>query len=373
MKTRTSASLFRVKPNKSLLIVMANILWIWLLPGLNRVAAQDQKKSDSSPLTTRYIVHLDTIVSLKLNLNTEYERFEQRFPDNYYDIRPNISLSTKIAFSYRYVSFGFGFKPRFIPGNNDNAMQGKTKAISFGLDISTRHWQQSLQFGYIRGFYLHNTGDIEPEWVEGDDPYLLLPDLKVAYMRGSTGYKVNPNFSLKAINSKTEIQLKSCGSFIPAVTYNYYETDNQSSDTAQKSSQYTSNFEAGLSLAYAYTLVLGSKFYISGGIAPGFGWHHTKLVTRYPDENLITRYNNPQFRIMEKAAIGYNTPRFFAGGELSLMQSSYKETNNLVQNRAKRVYYQVFVGYRFQSPKFLKRQVDVVKEKAPKPIRHFLK
>ncbi len=339
----------------------------------NPVAAFSLNRSDSTQaITAKYIGKVDTIISFKLNVNTEYEQFEERGSDFYYDIRPNISLSTKISFSYRFISFGIGFKPKFIPGNNDNDMQGATKALSFGLNIQTQHWMQDLQFAYVKGFYLHNTADFESGWNKEEDPYLMLPDLKVAVLRGSTGYKFNKNFSLKSISSKTEIQLKSCGSFIPSLTYDYYEIDNQSQDTSQHSSQKSNNIDLFTSFGYIYTFVIKSKFYVSAGLFPGVGFQHTKLLTRFPDGNVTSNYTDHLLQLQEKIGLGYNSKKFYSGAEFYVSQMTHNQNNTSVQTNATRIYFQLFVGYRFNAPKFLKHETDVVKDLAPTQIQKIL-
>jgi hypothetical protein len=122
-----------------------------------------------------------------------------------------------------------------------------------------------------------------------------------------------------------------------------------------------------------YTLVLKSKFYISAGLIPGFGLQHTKLLTRLQEEDVTTKMNDPVFRMHEKLGIGYNTRRIFTGAELSMVQSTHKQGNTSVQDKAKRTYFQVFVGYRFNAPKILKRETDAVKTLAPTPIQKLLK
>lgn len=334
-----------------------------------------QKVSDSILITKPalvYIAKVDTIISVKLNVNTEFEQFMQQVNDVSYDIRPNIALGVKLAFSYRFISFGIGFKPKFIPGNNDNDMQGKTKTLSFGTNIITSHLMQELQFAYIKGFYLYNTGDFVPGWEEGTDPYHQLPDNKYVVLRGSTGYKVNKNYSVKSISSKTEIQLKSCGSLIPVLAYDYYEMDNQSDDPAQTSSQFSSNFDMVASLGYMYTFIIKTKFYASAGLFGGAGFHHTSLLTRMPDEDIKTKHTDPLFRMQERIGLGYNSRKFFGGAELFSSQSSHSENDNIVQIQSARTSFQVFVGYRFNAPKFLKHETDVVKNLAPAPIQKIL-
>lgn len=365
-----SASLY-LQAVKTTQLSIKLLLFLFLLIG-NQSFAQSTNGSDSLKSPVKYFEKVDTIISVKLSLNTEFEQFMQKVNDVTYDIRPNIALGTKLSFSYRFISFGIGFKPKFIPGNNDNDMQGKTKVLSFGTNIITSHLMQELQFAYVRGFYLHNTGDFDPEWEEGTDPYFQLPDNKYAVLRGSTAYKFNENYSVKSISSKTEIQLKSCGSFIPVLAYDYYEMDNKSDDTAQTSSQFSSNFDMVASLGYMHTFVINSKFYASAGLFGGAGFHHISLLTRMPDDDIKTRETDPLFRMQERVGIGYNSRKFFAGAEIFMTQSSHSESNKAVQIQASRAYFQVFAGYRFNAPAFLKRETDVVKGIAPVPIQNIL-
>lgn len=319
-----------------------------------------------------YIAKVDTIISVKLNVNTEFEQFLQIVNNVTYDIRPNITLGTRLAFSYRFISLSIGFKPKFIPGNNDNDMQGKTRTLSFGTNIITSHWMQELQFAYMKGFYLYNTGDFFPDWEKGKDPYLQLPDNKYAILRGSTGYKLNKNYSVKSISSKTEIQLKSCGSLIPVLAYDYYELDNKSDDPSQTSSQFSSNFDMVASLGYMYSFVIKSKFYVSAGLFAGAGFHHSNLLTRLPADDLKSKNTDPLLRTQERLGIGYNSRKFFCGAELFSSQSSHSESNDIVHIASMRTTFQIFAGYRFNAPKFLKHNTDVVKSIAPKPVQKIL-
>ena len=321
---------------------------------------------------TLYIEKADTIISVKLNWNSDFEQFTVDAPGYRVDLRPNVSVANRISFGYRFISFGFGFKPKFYPGNNDVDKQGKTRTLSFGFNIVTSHITQDFHFNYVKGYYIHNTNDFDPGWNKDEDPYLLQPDLQMASLSGSTGYKFNSNFSLKAFSSQTEIQKKSAGTLYPVLSYRYYEMDNQSNDTAQKSSQFSKNLNLTASVGYLYTFVINSKFYIAAGVIPGIGTHRTKLLTRQTDGNITTRYNDPVFSVVEKVGIGYNTKKLFAGVEGSFFQSSLNQNNTSVQTKGMRSYYQIFVGYRFNAPAFLKKDADWAKSKVPGRFRKML-
>jgi hypothetical protein len=321
-------------------------------------------------LITRYVEKMDTIISLKLNVNSEYERFTLSVDNDFYDIRPNISISSKISINYRFISLGIGFTPKFVPGNNDNDLKGKTKAFSIGANISTIHFLQELTAIHVKGFYLLNTGDYNTDWQEGVDPYTQFPDLDVVALRGSTGYKFNENFSLKSLSSQTEIQLKSCGSFIPLLIYNLYVIDDKAPD--QQSSQKSENFNVIASLGYAYTLVFRSKFYGSIGTGAGFGLHYTKLLTRMPEGDITSNYTDPLFRFQEKISFGYNSRKFFTGFEYSFAQRTHNQADKSVQEKGIRTFFQVFIGYRFTAPWFVKHETDVVKGVVPQKLQKII-
>ena len=310
----------------------------------------------------RYFDPLDSIFSLRLNINSEFEQFYVKGENFTYDIRPNIYLSNRISFSYRFINFGYGFTPRFIPGNNDDTLKGTSDVFSFGLGFHLSHWSQEAQYLKAKGFYLHNTDEVIPDWEKGEDQYILFPDLKIVAYRGTTGYKFNENFSLSATSSSTEIQLKSCGSVVIYLDYDFFEIDNRSSAQQQSSSQKSGNFNAIASAGYVYTYVHKSKFHASAGLFPGIGLQHTSLLTRMPEENLRTYYTSPLYRINAKISAGYNTRKFHAGAEFAAIGSSHKQRTGLVQTKAMRTYFQVFVGYRFNAPKILIKSTNKIND-----------
>lgn len=312
-----------------------------------------------------FLKDLNDQMNIKLDVDSDFERFDLNGDNFEYDIRPNIALKSKISFSYRFLSFGISFLPKFIPGNNDDDLKGKTKAIGFGLSLNLKHWIQDLKYSNVKGFYLENSSDFDPTFNDNSNPYFVIPDLKITSFQGSTSYKFNPNFSLKAISTQTEIQLKSTGSFIPGIHYSYYIIDNKSNSATQQSSQRSNSFEVILNAGYYHTFVLNKSWYAALGLTPGFGINYTNLLTRLPDENVKTNYSNGVFRINGRSGIGYNSERFFGGAEIGAYQSFRNNNISTVTIATTGITYQIFIGYRFKAPKFLKKSVDKVEEIIP--------
>lgn len=305
-----------------------------------------------------YIVRHDGYLFTRLSINNYTESFEVLSDQIEYKIQPNTSYKLKLNAGYRFIAFSAAFSPGFIPGNNDDTRKGKSKVFSMGMTFYIKNWIQNVSFNRTKGFYLVNTADFVPNWDESSDDYIQFPELLYLGFYGHTAYKFNPNFSLKAITNQSEHQVKSAGSFIPLLSYKYYIVDNQVELTGQNSSQKTNNFEANLQLGYFYTLVISKRFYISGAAAGGGGFIYTKLLTRMPDGNYTNQNTNLILRFEGQLALGYQSERFFAGGQLINTWQKYTQTGSATAIVDDVITFQVFVGYRFRAPKFVKSSVE---------------
>ncbi len=318
----------------------------------------------SKPLSN-YIERMSNYLSVKLNVNNNINGFEVRGATKA-DILPNDNKSLKLSVNYRWFSFSYSYTPKFFPGNDDSDLKGKTKATAYNFSLTFNHWIQSFNYEKVQGYYLGNTQDVDPSWEEGKDPYIQFPELVYQSFRGHTAYKFNKNYSFNAISVQTERQIKSAGTFMPVLSYNYYIIDDKVELTGTNSSQKSNNFEALITAAYFYTFVFRENFYVSAGAGAGGGILFTKLLTRTPSGNLTTNSNHPIWRLESGAGAGYNGKRFFAGGQLTGSRESYDQKGNtttVVVND--RLFFQIFTGYRFNAPKFLKSSLDKAEEKIP--------
>ena len=328
---------------------------------------QSNPDSILTGVNNTYFEKKDTLLNIKFGIYNLDERFEITGSGFHYKIQPNVTLKTKFFFNYRFLSVAFAFAPKFIPGNNDDELKGKTKTFTFNLNLITKYWIQDLQYNHIKGFYLSNSVDYEPpDWEEGKDPYFQFPDLKTYSIRGATSYKFNPEFSLRAVRTQTEVQTKSAGSFMPSLIYSYYLINNESSDTSQSSSQRSDNFEVLVGIWYMHTFVINKKWSFSLGLAPSAGFGHTKLNTRIESEHFISYYNEPLLRLNEVIGLNYNNKRFFTGFFVSASQTRQSQGDNPVIQNNFQTTFQIFAGYRFNAPKFLKKSLGSVKGKLGK-------
>jgi hypothetical protein len=254
---------------------------------------------------------------------------------------------------------GFQISPDFLPGNGDNDTKGKTKTFKLGGGFILKHWFADAIYSKTRGYYLENTKDFISDWEEGDT-YIQFPELQYQGFSISAGYLQNENFSLRSLVSHTERQLKSTGSFMPFINIDYHIIDDQS---AANSTQKSNNLEINLGPGYSYTFVFKNSLYFSLGLFASAGYMNTKLLTRQNGEEYYSYQDNFIFRWDGKSGLGYNGKKIFGGLYATLSGSEYRQENTTVVNHETRVFYHLFIGYRFKAPKFLVRQMKIVKDK----------
>ncbi len=323
-------------------------------------------------MENKWIEKITGYGTIKVTHSSDLETISLLTPDKDIHLSPNTSAIKHVSVSYRFVTAGFKVAPKFWPGNGDSNEKGKTSAHGLGLGFSFRHWQQELSYSRIKGYYLENTSDYDPDWKEGM-PYIQFPGLVMTNYQGVTAYNFNRKFSVNAVLTQSERQLKSAGSFIPLLLYRYYIIDDRSEPaTAGGATQKSNNFEILAGAGYQHTFVL-KDFYFSLGITPGFGYVFTKLTTRYSTGNEISRNHTPAFRLDARTGLGYNAPRFFTGAYMNVISNASRQQHTAVINSDDRLIFRVFIGYRFRAPKFIVRKMDQLTEKGRQKLDHLRK
>jgi len=217
---------------------------------------------------------------------------------------------------------------------------------------------QTFEYSKFSGFYVTDivsNSALEPLT---EDDIIILPDLKTRNFRGITRFKFNPDFSLKALLNQQEIQRKSAGSFVPSLTWNSFKISDKSSIQDLKS--FSLVFNAG----YYYTYVLNEKWYSTLGLGPGFGFGFNKSITKSDEGNTTTKNNDLVFNINAHLGIGYNSKSFFGGIALRGIGTS-RDKNSVIEFNTTRGIFQIFIGYRFKSPKVLEDGMDWLEDQNP--------
>ncbi|MBS2212780.1 DUF4421 family protein [Carboxylicivirga mesophila] len=298
-----------------------------------------------------WIEKMSNKVSFELSFNNSYNILKVHTAANDIILYPNTPNHLRLKLNYEFISLGIQFAPDFLPGNGDRDLKGDTRSLEIGTGLLFKHWFAELLYARIKGFYLKNTADYDIMWQEGQ-PYIQFPDLDYQSFVVRTGYLSNSRFSFKSLTTQTERQLKSVGSFMPVLSFNYLVVNDRS---AQYNTQKSTNVETNIGPGYAYTFVVNEQFYMSLAGFTTFGYLNTKLLTRLPDGDVTTWQDNFIWRWDGRAGIGYNGDRFYAGLYTNVSGARYKQEHTTVHNFDTRVFYHLFLGMRFEAPNFLEK------------------
>lgn len=304
-----------------------------------------------------YIERMNNKLNLKFELDNDVESYEYGDKNSGYTIQPNTNYRNTISANYRFITFKIGYSPRYLSDRNKD-VKGKTQTFKFQSDIYIRNWMQTFEYSRVSGFYVTDIVSSPVMEPFSSDDIIILPHLKTRNFTGITRFKFNPDFSLKALLNQQEIQRKSAGSFVPSLTWNSFKIYDKSSIQDLKS------FSLVFNAAYYYTYVFNEKWYSSLGVGPGIGFGFNELITKTDEGNTATKNNDLVFNINAHLGIGYNSKSFFGGFALRGIGTS-RDDNSVIEFNTFRGIFQIFVGYRFKSPKFVEEGMDWLEDQNP--------
>lgn len=311
-----------------------------------------------------FIERMDSYLGFKMSLTNDVEGFTINNGDYKCRIQPNTYLKTRFSVNYRFISLAIGLHPEFFARNSDEDEKGETKTTNIYLKLNFNHWNQNLYFNRNVGYYVEDISGVAN--LTKSDGYIQLPELTYWAIGGSTSYKINEGLSLRAIRIQTDRQLKSAGSFIPAISYKYYVIDTKDSIPNFSAPKRFNNFELITSVSYYYTQVFRHNLYASMGIEPGIGLAFNTTTTYHPDNKESSNSFNPMYRALAEAGVGYNAKRFFMGAQVTVSLTSYNPNSNnsvLINDKTN---YQIFFGYRFNAPRQVKTMTDKAEQTGTK-------
>ncbi|ANW96126.1 hypothetical protein AXE80_07475 [Wenyingzhuangia fucanilytica] len=297
-----------------------------------------------------YIVDLNKKITLKLSTSNKTESFSVKSPQQKFELAPNTEFITKLGFNYRFVSFSIKLPTEFIHHYNHDR-KGKSKLFSFDLDIFIKRWHHYLSYNKTKGYYITNTKDFISDWDPKTDQYLQFPNLHYTAITGISSYVMNPNFSLKFVTNQNEKQLKSTGSFIPSISYQYYIIDDKETLTTNNSTQQSKTLEIVPEIGYHHTHILKENFYISGGAIGGAGYKNLQLTTRSLDNSIQSTSHNIIMQAKAEIAMGYDNEYFFSGLKLAKTWNQELRKKSSTTYFHNELFFRFFIGYRFKAPK----------------------
>ncbi len=284
-------------------------------------------------------------------------------------IKPNLNIKYGFVLSYKFASIRLGIRPKVSDADELNKGDSKTFRIHFKLLFD--YWSHHFAYNYAKGYYIVNTEDFTPP-ITKSNFHIQFPNLTSNTFTGSSMYKFNENYSVRAIESQTEIQIKSAGSFMPGVVYSYYNIKGAGEilypeDNLVTRPNYSDikGFDISLAAGYYYTFVFKKHWYANAFATPSIGLDFHNTTEHTPDA--ITSDNNIDifYTLRSGIGIGYNGEKIFLGANFSHGNSSEKFSDNEIKLKTIANTFHVFIGYRFKAPKAVRKSVDLIEEKIP--------
>lgn len=327
-----------------------------LLSGQNKVA------------DTGYIESFYKQLNMRLEISSENENFQIEQGGEHYKIVPNLQLRYALGFNYKFATIKFGFRPEM--SESDLQDKGDSYIFSFRAKLLFQRWAHNLDYVYLRGFYVDESSNPEFD-KEPDNYYAQFPRLKTKIFNGSSLYKFNPNYSLRATQSQTEVQTRSAGTVMAGLEYSLYSIsgtekfNNNSGEQIERErfSEYA-GFYTAITAGYYYTYVYKKYWYAGAFASPGLGMNF------YEKDN----YENGHSKSEDKSdlvltmkaglATGYSAKKFYAGlyYNYNLARQNSDEDLQIMNTHNN---FNIFVGYRFNPPKSISKPIDQLEEKIP--------
>ncbi len=296
---------------------------------------------------TTYLTNYTDKIILKLNVDTQNNSiyYRNREDNSKLNLATNNQYHLFLSIDYEFIGASIGVGPKFLGHDLKSDLKGESSFTDYRFRMFLGKWVQSLQYSKVSGYYVENTSDFIPGWVEGEDPYLQFNGLSNSFYGMSTAYVFNPKFSYRNIVYQTEWQRKSSGSLITTLKYDYSILELDENDINEKEKYFT----VTLSPAYYYTHVIRENWFISANISPSFGYRFTKYESNIEsNEDEKTDYSIKN--INGGLNLGYSSERVIFGLNMTLSADWYNsDSSSAVEND--QFYGVIYVGYRFDPPK----------------------
>jgi len=307
-------------------------------------------------------------LNIKVQIDNDVQIYEIPVNNKFVKISPNIGLKYALNLNYRFLSIGFGIRPRKAKSSIDR--KGETAISDFKIGLYFNRWSQKFKYNKIKGFYIKNEDEIFPSTFQ-EDNYMQLPMFRTRIISGNTGYKLNDNYSLRSTKSQTEIQLKSVGSFIPNINYSFYKI-NGSNKIINKNGTTIINLNYNdysgvnfvVNLSYYYNFVV-KKWFFNMALTPGVGGNFYKKTGYNDGVKSEQNLNNFVWAPKGNVGIGYNGSKIYFGTEYFREITRENSVNSALPFQTRRNGFFAYFGYRFRAPKAISVPVIFIEDKIP--------
>ena len=144
---------------------------------------------------------------------------------------------------------------------------------------------------------------------------------------------------------------------MPSLSYEYFYSTNKNEDPPTES--YKKNFSFTASVGYQYNWVVFKNLNFSGGIFSGYGLGYVKYYETTTSEE--DQYWEKKINLNFNVNLNYQWKNVFCGIQVSSLNNFTKEEKLNIRNTIN--YENIYLGYRFDAPRIIKKPVTWLEKK----------
>ncbi len=294
-------------------------------------------------------------LAFMLEHSTWYEHYRMgiRTNDNEQSINfsPNANFKLGIYFGWRWIFLGYTFDVKDLFGGHKN----KKKKTEMALNI------YSSKFG-VDLFYRKTGSDFKIRSTKGFAPGSPINDIDFdglqSHINGLNAYWIfnHKRFSYPAAYSQSTNQRRSAGSFMAGFSYSRHKIsfdpdklpdgirDHLQQDLIFRKIKYS---DYSLSAGYGYNWVFAKNCLANFSLSPAIGYKKAKIDDAERIEHDWIKDIN--FDLITRAAVVYNTSKYFVGASLVMHTYDYRKKNFSLTNSFATL--RVYMGFNFWKKK----------------------
>ncbi len=237
--------------------------------------------------------------------------------------RANLAFSVSHA---RYITLGAGFS--LDQTTEERIKKGSSDYTDLRVSAIKRAWMLRANFSEFKGFYVEKSGAVDPSWTS-NQPFIRYPELFSRSTGANLTIAIRPKrYSLRAIHSQEERQIKSGGSLLVGAQVRR-ETFVQNTAIIPSTVQSSYGSDAGATslrfssliakAGFGYQYNFSESFFFAGQFLAGLGLVRTQVT----GPSLGYSQTRPATKIDGDLALLYNGKSNYGGVTVAADSSSY--------------------------------------------------
>lgn len=244
--------------------------------------------------------------------------------------RPNGRINMGVGASLRKFTLNIGVPIPFL--NDDNDRKGRTRYLDAQANVYGTRQASNLFLQIYKGYHITSHSKAMLAW-DGPTEFPYRPDL-LQYNIGISSLRVvnHRRFSYRAGFNQDAVQLRSQGTWLIGgyLTTYFVRADSaliparlQHGSTATRHVRDASYYDLGPMAGYAYTHVMGRKWFATASGAFGAGGSIQRARFAGQDGDRTERRSGVGWHSQFRAALGYNTSSRYIGALFSQEHIGY--------------------------------------------------